>query len=233
MESLGVLSGHVSSEGRGLNEHGDVVGASSAQIFLFGPDTIGVAWYADGTTRTLDPIGTPGVDDLYSVATAINDAGWIVGASSLGAFNEFSHPILWLPDGSRVDLMPRIPSDASWAAAAGISDTGWITGHYRDGGSGRLTAFVLRPTPATQLAMLRDQLGRVDLGSAATGLEHQLATALAKLTDASPSNDAAATALLRAFARKVERLASQGQLDAIDADSLLALANDALATLGG
>jgi uncharacterized membrane protein len=232
MEGLDILPepGHFLGTARGVNNHGDVCGVSSAHPLAFGPNTLGVVWYADGSVRKLDAIGTPGVDDIFSGAAGINDAGWVVGSSSLGAFSAGNrHPILWLPDETRIDLLALLPAGALQAGTASISNTGWICGGYVV--AGILHPYVLRPTPATQIAMLMDQVDRLDLGRIGRGLNLQLKIALGALTDGRTRNDRLAAALLAVFAREVRLLGRWRMIDAVQADSLLAVVDDAVATL--
>jgi hypothetical protein len=230
MEGLDVLpgSGHSHSLGRGVNNHGDVSGVSSAVISGLGPNTLGVVWYADGTVRQLDAIGTPGTDDIVSTGASINDAGWVVGFSSLGAFSAgLRHPILWLPDGTRIDLFHLLPAGATQAGSASISNTGWICGNFFPAGTTTLQPYVLRPTPGTQVSMLMDQVDRLDLGRIGRGLNLQLQVALEKIEDGKPH---VAEKLLKVFAFEVKLLERLRRLDDVETDSLLAVVSDVLAT---
>jgi uncharacterized membrane protein len=235
MERLEILPvpTHVYGVASGVNNHGDVAGASSAAPLAFGPDTLGVVWYGDGTVRQLDAIGTPGTDDIFARASDVSDAGWVVGTSSLGAVfavRRAWHPILWLPDGTLVDLHPLLPAGAFNGSASEISDSGWICGIYSDGTTGISTPYVLRPTPATQVLMLLDHVDRLDLGRIGHALDAQLRVALGKLED---GKDRTARLLLAVFAFEVRLLERFKRLDDIEAGSLLAVAKDALATLEG
>jgi hypothetical protein len=232
METLHVLPGlgHLSCGGRGINNHGDVAGVSSEQMFLFGPNTLGVVWHADGTVRQLDAIGTPGTDDISAYAWDINDACWTTGSSSLGVFPDATfHPMLWTPDGEAIDLLQFFPDGVERGSADGISNTGWITGLYVVPGTDTAKPYVLRPTPATQVSMLMDQVERLDLGRIGRGLNLQLKVAINKLEDGKPH---IAAKLLAVFALEVRLLERFRKLDDIEADSLLAVVKDALATLG-
>lgn len=231
MEMLDVLPGlgHVSSGGTGINNHGDVAGSSSEQVFLYGPDTLGVVWYADGTVRQLDAIGVPGTDDIAASAWDINDACWVAGTSYLGVFPTVDfHPVLWTPDGAMVDLLQFLPAGTDRATANGISNTGWISGQYHVAGDTFRRGYVLRPTPATQVAMLMDQVDRLDLGRIGRGLNLQLKAALDGLEDGKPH---VAGNLLKVFAFEVRLLERFRRLDDIETGSLLAIVDDALATL--
>ncbi len=233
METLDVLPGlgHMSAGGRGINNHGDIAGSSSEQMFLFGPSTLGVIWYADGTVRQLDGIGTPGTDDIYAYAWDINDACWTTGSSSLGVFPDVAaHPMLWTPDGATIDLLQFLPSGVERASADGISNTGWISGLYFVPGADAVRPYLLRPTPATQIGMLMDQVDRLDLGRIGRGMNVLLGIALAKVEDGKPH---IAGKLLAVFALEVRLLERLRRIDDIEADSLLAVVKDAAAALKG
>lgn len=232
MEPLDVLpgTGHSHSLGRGVNNHGDVSGVSSAVISGLGPNTLGVVWYADGSVRQFDAMGTPGVDDIVSTAASINDAGWVVGFSVLGAFSAgLRHPVLWLPDETRIDFYHLLPEGAKQAGFASISDTGWICGNFFPAGSTVLQPFVLRPTPATQVSMLMDQVDRLDLGRIGRGLNLQLKLAIDKIEDGKPH---VAGKLLKVLALEVRLLERLRRLDDVETDSLLLVVGDVLQTLG-
>jgi uncharacterized membrane protein len=79
LADLGVLPGHVASTAYGLNDHGDVVGASDHDAF---------GW----SGGVLDP-ATGGGWTITSVA-AINNRGQIAG---VGTVNGASHAILLTP----------------------------------------------------------------------------------------------------------------------------------------
>jgi hypothetical protein len=234
MEQLDLLpvAGHISGAGNGINLLGDVAGASSPRLGNSGPGTLGVVWYADGKVRQLDPVGVPGAQDLAAIAWDMNDAGWVSGTSYAGTFPapwDF-RPVLWTPDGSTVDLLQFLPAGTTRGTAAGISNTGWIGGLYREPGVNLPRAYVLRPTPATQVLMLMDQVDRLDLGRIGHALKAQLRVALGKLEDGKPH---VAEVLLKVFAFEVRLLERFRRLDDVEADSLLDVVNDALATLNG
>jgi len=232
MEMLDVLpgTGHPYSGARAVNGHGDVCGYSSISTIGFGPDTLGAVWYADGTVRRLDGIGTPGVDDIFTAAADMNDAGWVVGSSSLGTFSSLNrHPILWLPDGTLVDFYPLLPAGVRNASTSCINTAGWICGGFLDSGN-LVQPFVLRPTPATQIGMLMDQVDRLDLGRVGKGLKLQLKFALGKIEDGKPL---VASKLLAVFSLEVKVLERLRRIDDVEADSLLAVVSDVLATLDG
>jgi probable HAF family extracellular repeat protein len=232
MEQLDLLpvAGHISGAGNGINLFGDVAGASSPRLGTSGPGTLGAVWFADGTVRRLDPIGVPGAQDLAAIAWDVNDAGWASGTSYAGTFPaswDF-RPVLWTPDGTTVDLLQFLPAGTTRGTASGISNTGWIGGLYREPGVNVPRAYVLRPTPATQIGMLMDQVDRLDLGRIGKGLNLQLKVALDKLEDGKPH---VAEKLLKVFAFEVKLLERLRRLDAVEADSLLAVVSDVLATL--
>jgi probable HAF family extracellular repeat protein len=233
MEALDILRAldHITSIGHGLNNHGDVAGTSSEQPFAFGPNTLGVIWYADGSVQQLDAIGVPGTDDIMADPWDINDACWVCGSSYKGIFPSWNaHPVLWTPDGSVIDFMPLMPEGTVLATANGISNTGWISGAYRLSGETIGRPYVLRPTPATQIGMLMDQVDRLDLGRIGRGLNLQLKVALDRIEDSKPH---VAEKLLKVFAFEVKLLERFRKLDDIETGSLLAVVNDAAAALKG
>jgi hypothetical protein len=128
-----------------------------------------------------------------------------------------------------IDLYALLPGSPRNAGAASISNTGWICGGFLDANN-LVQPYILRPTPATQVSMLMDQVDRLDLGRIGRGLNLQLKLALDKLEDGKPH---VAEKLLRVFAFEVKLLERLLRLDNIEADSLLAVVTDVLATLKG
>ena len=121
---LGVLSGHVASGARAVNNKGQVVGRSVAASGI----SQAVLWDV-GTLRGLGTL--PG--DAASDARDINVNGDVVGQSGLADFSA-SRAVLWR-DGVTMDLNDLV-TGSGWmlASATGINDAGQIVGiGVRDG----------------------------------------------------------------------------------------------------
>jgi probable HAF family extracellular repeat protein len=109
---LGTLPGLTNSAGYGINALGVVVGAASE----YNPDRV----FPDARALVYDDTGMHDLNDLIpsasgwvlSVATGINDAGWIVGS---GTFN----------GQERAFLLTPVPEPSS-LALAGLGVAGWI-----------------------------------------------------------------------------------------------------------
>ena len=87
---LGTLGG-VTTKGMGINEGGDIAGASQSGSYLYG-----FLW--DGDTMTnLGDLGGQG-----SWAYDVNETGLVVGGSPLGGGN--NHAFLWQQSGGMQDL---------------------------------------------------------------------------------------------------------------------------------
>jgi len=78
------------------------------------------------------------------------DTGAIVKASGAptGAYEWLWHAVLWLPDGSIVDLNTLLPPDSGWQwleSATDISDSGYVIGYGYMGGQKRYFRLKLQP----------------------------------------------------------------------------------------
>lgn len=81
MKDLGALTGNDSSEARGINNHGQVVGQSYTSGQLGGLAFI----YADGMLTDLNQlVDGSGAEWILERANAINDLGQIVGVGRIG-----------------------------------------------------------------------------------------------------------------------------------------------------
>ncbi len=165
MHDLGTLGGSTSAA-NAINEVGQVTGYSAVGSGL------GMRRHAFRYD------GTPGVDGVMrdlgtlngeeTFGEDVNNAGFVVGTSTRAGNNV---PVLWLLDGSIVDLDAWLDSvnpviGASWflGGAIGITDNGMVagTGVYNDGPGGMsdgVRAFVLDvssfiPEPAIGSVML-------------------------------------------------------------------------------
>jgi probable HAF family extracellular repeat protein len=122
----------------GINDTGDVVGASAAPTgFLHA-----FVW-SGGAMQDLGTLG-----GSSSSAYGINSSGKIVGYSYIPE-SENSHAFLWMA-GGLLDLNSLLPTDSGWElnAAYAINDNGQIAGMgtYQ----GQLRAFRLEPQVVTR-----------------------------------------------------------------------------------
>ncbi len=134
---LGVLSGDVSTQGRGISPSGQVVGnaENNLQAFFWSP--------AHGL------LGLPHVPGgVYSMATGINATGLIVGDSTYNSI-ESTHAVLWI-NGKVQDMGTLAGGTQSWAN--GINASGQVVGGS-DSAKTQANAFIWSKTK-----------GMVDLG---------------------------------------------------------------------
>ncbi len=137
MKLLGTLGGQY-SDARAINEQGQVAGCS------YRPDAIEHAFLItpeDGEWKMPDPdsnisptnrlmrdLGALEAQTNRSVASAINQDGWVVGFSTVNA--GFNRAFLWR-NGVLTNLNHLIPADSGWTLteATGINDHNEITGN--------------------------------------------------------------------------------------------------------
>jgi probable HAF family extracellular repeat protein len=138
---LGNLGASVENAGIGINNRGQVVGASSLQNdstpFY---QSHGFLWTRE---RGMADLGTlPG--DVASAALGINDEGEIVGVSIDSSGNP--RPVYW-QNGVPVDLNTQVPSDSTmnlvWAAA--VNNHGEIAGWGVDKATGDTHTYLAIP----------------------------------------------------------------------------------------
>jgi probable HAF family extracellular repeat protein len=134
---LGNLGGTTNNVALGINNRGEVIGASD----LAG-DLTGHAFYWTKNVGMKDLGTLPG--DFSSFALGINNRGQVVGASCDQAGN--CRAFFWQED-MMTDLNTRIPPQSSLylTSAADINDGGEITGHAYDRSTGESPAFLAIP----------------------------------------------------------------------------------------
>jgi probable HAF family extracellular repeat protein len=154
LKDLGTLGG-TNSAGEAVNASGQVAGFSDAtggqHAFLSGP--------GGGPLKDLGTL--PGFPDSF--ATAVNDAGQVVGYNMLRGVGGPRHAFLY-SGGQMLDLSSLIAPGSGFSelnAATGISDTGYITG-WALASDGSQHAFLLTPVP--------EPCGWVLLGTGAVAL---------------------------------------------------------------
>lgn len=119
--------GHTVGEAYGINARGHIVGYSAGKNGL----RRAVVWPSADTVVELDTLG-----GNFSQAFGINDAGDVVGASTV---DHASRAVLWDRRGRAHDLNTRIPpSKVMLTKAVGINNRGMIlaTGHEMPEGHG-------------------------------------------------------------------------------------------------
>jgi len=147
--NLGTLSGATA-----INSAGQVAGTIGS-----GQNVTHAALWNGTTTINLDSLGGP---NAFSHATAINNAGQVVGWSDIGTYtSEYdNHATLWNGT-TAIDLNSFLSASdvtAGWKliGANGINDSGEIVGYAYNSISGANHAFLLAavPEPETYAMML-------------------------------------------------------------------------------
>ncbi len=144
IRDLGTLPGDYHAGGRAINEAGDAVGSSygSADDYIHG-----ILW-KDGTIAYLGDLGGG-----QSYATAINDAGWVVGSSCIGppACNNLYDAFVW--ENGTMSSLPKL-YEGGTAGATGINDAGQAVGSATTLPSGYGHAALWEAGNATDLGTL-------------------------------------------------------------------------------
>lgn len=146
LKDLGTLGGTTESTyARGINDRGAVVGASQNTA-----GEVHAALWRGGDPRDLGTLG-----GNYSEATAINEAGQVVGGSRIVTDDTYDNRAFLWQNGRMTDLntrVPKLPAGVTLYAASDINDSGAITGFACPydcdaGGYYDRHAFLLVPLP--------------------------------------------------------------------------------------
>jgi probable HAF family extracellular repeat protein len=136
--NLGSLGGTFGNQAHGMNNRGEVVGASD----LAGDAVFhGFVWSQSTGMRDIPPVK----GDMYSVALAINDPGVVTGVSIDATFTNL-HAFV-VVDGVPTDLNKLIPSDSplQLQTACGINSHGEITGLAVEKSTGQYRGYLAIP----------------------------------------------------------------------------------------
>lgn len=136
--NLGSLGGAFGNQAHGMNNRGQVVGASD----LAGDAVFhGFVWSQSTGMQDVPPLQ----EDIYSVALAINDPGVVAGVSIDSTFTNL-HAFVVL-DGVPTDLNTLIPADSplQLQTACGINSRGEITGLAVEKSTGQYRGYLLIP----------------------------------------------------------------------------------------
>ena len=136
--NLGSLGGAFGNQAHGINNRGQVVGASD----LAGDAVFhGFVWSQSTGMKDVPPLR----GDTYSVALAINDPGVVAGVSIDSTFTNL-HAFV-VVDGVPTDLNTLIPADSplQLQTACGINSSGEITGLAVEKSTGQYRGYLLTP----------------------------------------------------------------------------------------
>lgn len=129
----------------GFNLRGWLFAATVLTGLSFGPHAsaqqIGRAYLVDLNSRTATDLGTLGGN--YSAASAINDAGQVVGYSEAGSEDRW-HAFITGPDGVGMRDLGKLGGNLAFNDLLSINDAGQVAG-YSDTAEGNLQAFITGP----------------------------------------------------------------------------------------
>jgi probable HAF family extracellular repeat protein len=129
LQDLGTLPGGTCSEAFAINDKGQIVGQADDADGV----TLAVMWRS-GQIHILGKLGGKG-KSATGTATGINNAGQVVGWSTIDASKEI-HPFLWSASTGMQDLGTQGVS----SYATGINNLGEVVGY--SGGGGLESAFL-------------------------------------------------------------------------------------------
>jgi uncharacterized protein (TIGR03437 family) len=167
-QTLPILSGYTQSAATSVNDSGVAAGLASEINFTQTADPLATAhavmFNSAGTVTDLGVVSS----DKSSIATGINNSGWVVGFSSNGPpdFTMQLHAVLYSPtdststyraflyaSGKMYDLATLVTNGTGWslAYATAINNAGQIigTGIFQSATGPEQHGFLLTPVPAT------------------------------------------------------------------------------------
>jgi probable HAF family extracellular repeat protein len=217
MIDLGTLGGQ-SSEARGFNDLGQVVGLSDTSS----GETHAFLWTAQDGMIDLGTLG-----GITSEARDVNEFGQVVGSSVNSTGNV--HPFLWTPENGMIDLGTLGGHNALPSA---LNDTGQVVGASEfDLQSGDTHAFLAKVPP---LQLINDQIQQIiDIvdnlvitGELGQGQGKSLITPLeAAMTAYNAEHPEKTINSLQAFINKVQAFINAGHLSEEDGQPLINDAN--------
>jgi probable HAF family extracellular repeat protein len=157
------LDADLASEANGINNQGQIVGRAQARDAAGNVVFRAVVWDANTLLVSKD-LGTLGSAapivslELHAQATAINDAGTIIGVGDLGNQPIRPRTGFVVPPGAAMQVMPMVPSPSAGAWAIAPNGTAALT----------ITVPAL-PAPADHGATFDLQQGVVDINATASG----------------------------------------------------------------
>jgi len=144
--NLGSLGGAFGNQAHGMNNRGQVVGASD----LAGDAVFyGFVWSQSTGMQGIAPLS----GDTYSVALAINDPGQVVGVSIDDTFTVLR--AFEVVNGVPTDLNTLVPANSplQLLTACGINSRGEIAGQAQEKSTGDYHGYLLKPVSAADATL--------------------------------------------------------------------------------
>lgn len=157
MNDLGTLDGGNYSAGLGINNSGQVTG----DFTIAGDQQYRAFLYSGGTMHDLGTLGIGPYNGDFSEGQGINASGQIAGWSNVVG-NGIAHAFLWsptTPNGTSGTMQDLGTLGGDNSAAAGINDSGWVTGNSDTNLDAASHAFLYNGTTMLDLGSLTGPTG--------------------------------------------------------------------------